>query len=62
MNTTIRAETGSDRQGFWTDHAVVMRREAADGLFHGFAALHSGSFADMVGWFRACRPMNGRRW
>lgn len=48
MNTTIRAETGADRQGFWTDHAVVMRREAADGLFHGFAALHSGSFADMV--------------
>lgn len=47
MNTTIRAE--SDSNTFWDDHATVLRREAADGIFHGFAALHSGSFAEMVG-------------
>ncbi len=46
MNTTIRAETAST--AFWQDHATVLRREAADGIFHGFASLHSGSFADMV--------------
>lgn len=47
MNTTIRAEP-ADAAAFWNDHATVLRREAADGVFHGFAALHSGSFADMV--------------
>lgn len=47
MNTTIRAEA-ADAAAFWTDHATVLRREAADGVFHGFAALHSGTFADMV--------------
>lgn len=47
MNTTIRAEA-ADAASFWNDHAVILRREAADGVFHGFAALHSGSFADMV--------------
>lgn len=47
MNTTIRAEA-VDKASFWTDHATVLRREAADGVFHGFATLHSGSFADMV--------------
>ncbi|NLR72375.1 hypothetical protein HGI47_15990 [Novosphingobium sp. ERN07] len=47
MNTTIRAEA-PDKASFWTDHATVLRREAADGVFHGFATLHSGSFADMV--------------
>ncbi|MFM2372618.1 MAG: hypothetical protein RIS85_2340 [Pseudomonadota bacterium] len=47
MNTTIRAEA-ADAAAFWTDHATVLRREAADGVFHGFASLHSGSFADMV--------------
>lgn len=46
MNTTIRAETPGT--AFWQDHATVLRREAADGVFHGFASLHSGSFADMV--------------
>lgn len=46
MNTTIRAESAS--LAFWQDHATVLRREAADGIFHGFASLHSGSFADMV--------------
>ncbi len=46
MNTTIRAEAAST--AFWQDHATVLRREAADGVFHGFASLHSGSFADMV--------------
>lgn len=47
MNTTIRAEA-ADAAAYWNDHASVLRREAADGVFHGFAALHSGSFADMV--------------
>ena len=47
MNTTIRAEA-ANATAFWTDHATVLRREAADGVFHGFASLHSGSFADMV--------------
>ncbi|MBF9151429.1 hypothetical protein [Novosphingobium jiangmenense] len=47
MNTTIRAEA-ADAASFWSDHAVVLRREAADGVFHGFASLHSGTFADMV--------------
>ena len=47
MNTTIRAEA-ADAASFWNDHAVVLRREAADGVFHGFASLHSGTFADMV--------------
>lgn len=47
MNTTIRAEA-ADAVAFWNDHAVVLRREAADGVFHGFASLHSGTFADMV--------------
>lgn len=47
MNTTIRAEA-ADAAAFWADHASVLRREAADGVFHGFAALHSGSFAEMV--------------
>lgn len=47
MNTTIRAEA-ADAASFWNDHAVILRREAADGVFHGFASLHSGSFADMV--------------
>lgn len=46
MNTTIRAETPDT--AFWQDHATVLRREAADGIFHGFASLYSGSFADMV--------------
>ncbi|HQS97502.1 MAG: hypothetical protein B7Y31_13060 [Novosphingobium sp. 16-62-11] len=47
MNTTIRAEA-ADAASFWSDHATVLRREAADGVFHGLATLHSGSFADMV--------------
>lgn len=49
MNTTIRAES-PDATGtaFWTDHATVLRRDAADGVFHGFAALYSGTFAEMV--------------
>lgn len=47
MNTTIRAEA-ADAASFWSDHATVLRREAADGVFHSFASLHSGSFADMV--------------
>ncbi|MGV3512316.1 MAG: hypothetical protein ACO1OX_09970 [Novosphingobium sp.] len=47
MNTTIRAEA-ADASAFWSDHAVILRREAADGVFHGFASLHSGTFADMV--------------
>ena len=47
MNTTIRAEA-VDAASFWNDHAVILRREAADGVFHGFASLHSGSFVDMV--------------
>ncbi|WP_225206337.1 hypothetical protein [Novosphingobium huizhouense] len=46
MNTTIRGESGTS--DFWNDHATVLRREAADGVFHGFAALHSGTFAAMV--------------
>ncbi len=46
MNTTIGAEPASN--AFWQDHATVMRREAADGVFSGFAALHAGSFAEMV--------------
>ncbi|MBB3860276.1 D-alanyl-D-alanine carboxypeptidase [Novosphingobium hassiacum] len=46
MNTTIGAEPASN--AFWQDHATVLRREAADGIFHGFASLHSGSFSDMV--------------
>lgn len=49
MNTTIRAETASLE--YWQDHATILRREAADGVFHGFASLHSGSFADMVRLF-----------
>lgn len=48
MNTTIRAESGDTRSDFWKDHATVLRREAADGVLHGFAALHAGSFAAMV--------------
>lgn len=47
MNTTIRAEA-ADAASFWSDHATVIRREAADGVFHGFASLHSGPFAEMV--------------
>ena len=47
MNTTIRAEA-ADAAAFWNDHAIVLRREAADGVFHGFASLHAGTFADMV--------------
>lgn len=47
MNTTIRAEA-ADAAAFWNDHATVLRREAADGVFHGFASLHAGTFADMV--------------
>lgn len=49
MNTTIRAETADT--AFWQDHATILRREAADGVFHGFASLHSGTFADMVRLF-----------
>lgn len=48
MNTTIRAESGNTSADFWNDHATVLTREAAEGLFHGFAALHAGPFADMV--------------
>ncbi|MCW1384185.1 hypothetical protein OLX02_15280 [Novosphingobium sp. KCTC 2891] len=48
MNTTIRAESGDTSSTFWNDHATVLRREAADGVFHSFASLHGGSFADMV--------------
>lgn len=48
MNTTIRAESGDTRADFWTDHATVLRREAADGVFHAFAALHGGPFAAMI--------------
>ena len=47
MNTTIRAEA-ADVTAYWNDHATVLRREAADGVFHGFASLHAGTFADMV--------------
>lgn len=47
MNTTIRAEA-VDAAAFWNDHATVLRREAADGVFHGFVSLHAGTFADMV--------------
>lgn len=47
MNTTIRAES-ADASAYWNDHATVLRREAADGVFHGFASLHAGRFADMV--------------
>lgn len=48
MNTTIRAEPCDQIAAFWNDHATVLRREAADGVFHGLASLHSGTFADMV--------------
>jgi len=48
MNTTIRAESGDTSADFWNDHATVLTRESADGLFHAFAALHAGPFADMV--------------
>lgn len=47
MNTTIRGED-ADMASFWSAHATVLRAEAADGIFHGFAALHSGTFAEMV--------------
>lgn len=49
MNTTIRAEAAG--LNFWQDHATILRREAADGVFHGFASLHSGTFAEMVRLF-----------
>lgn len=49
MNTTIRAEAHDQGQDFWNVHATIVTREAAGGLLHGFAALHSGSFAQMVG-------------
>lgn len=48
MNTTIRAESGDTTADFWNDHATVLRREAADGIFHGLATLHAGSFASMI--------------
>lgn len=48
MNTTIRAESGDTSADFWTDHATVLRREAADGIFHALAALHAGTFANMI--------------
>ncbi|MBA4354679.1 MAG: hypothetical protein C0409_08295 [Novosphingobium sp.] len=47
MNTTIRAEA-ADAGAYWNDHATVLRREAADGVFNGFASLHAGTFAEMV--------------
>ncbi|MCX7285604.1 MAG: hypothetical protein NTX28_16460 [Novosphingobium sp.] len=50
MNTTIRGES-ADSASYWSDHATILRREAADGLFHGLATLHSGSFAEMVRMF-----------
>lgn len=37
MNTTIRAEPCDQIAAFWNDHATVLRREAADGVFHGLA-------------------------
>lgn len=48
MNTTIRAESQDIRRDFWSDHATVLRREAAGGLLHDFATLHAGTLADMV--------------
>lgn len=48
MNTTIRAESGNTRADFWTDHATVVRRDAAGTVLHGFAALHAGTLAQMV--------------
>jgi len=48
MNTTIRAESCDTSGDFWTDHATVLRRDAAGSLLHDFATLHSGTFADMV--------------
>lgn len=48
MNTTIRAESCNTSADFWQDHATILRREAADGVFHNFASLHGGTFAAMV--------------
>lgn len=48
MNTTIRAESGDTTADFWTDHATVLRREAANGVLHAFATLHGGPFAAMI--------------
>ncbi|BEV00351.1 hypothetical protein [Novosphingobium olei] len=48
MNTTIRGESSNASADFWKDHATVLRRDAADGVFHNFATLHSGTFAAMV--------------
>ncbi|KPF55526.1 hypothetical protein J2792_000573 [Novosphingobium capsulatum] len=48
MNTTIRAEGRAGAQDFWNDHATIVTRDAAGSVLHGFAVLHSGSFAEMV--------------
>lgn len=48
MNTTIRAESHDAVREFWNDHATIVTRDAAGSLLHGFAVLHSGTFAEMV--------------
>jgi hypothetical protein len=48
MNTTIRAEYRAGAQDFWNDHATIVPRDAAGSVLHGFAVLHSGTFAEMV--------------
>lgn len=48
MNTTIRAESRDQAHDFWNDHATIVPREAAGGLLHAFAVLHSGRFSEMV--------------
>lgn len=48
MNTTIRAESHDSAHDFWNDHATIVPRDAAGSVLHGFAVLHSGTFAEMV--------------
>ena len=48
MNTTIRAESRDSAHDFWNDHATIVPRDAAGSVLHGFAVLHSGTFAEMV--------------
>jgi hypothetical protein len=47
MSTTIHAEA-QDMGTFWDDQATVLRKEAAASVFHDFASLHSGPFAEMI--------------
>ncbi|WP_333836208.1 hypothetical protein [Novosphingobium sp.] len=48
MNTTIRGESHDEAHDFWRDHATIVTRDAAGSVLHGFAVLHSGTFAEMV--------------